>query len=240
MAVTAYNYLDSNGVKTLAEELIKAANGRIKAAIVTTTDGADDDHALSVKALLALIGKKGDKETYPNSAFAEIQKLIEALGVDGDTSDKSTVYGKIEKTKEELEEKMNSLKHLSYEILEPGEITATMPETRKNGTIYFQHDDESDKTYQIYIWTGSDNSTGEYYVDSGSTPDAQEGDTEDKWLCVGDTSLDLVGYWKNTDDNVTALQQQILKAIDEATIKSIVQTAFDENAGVALTASVGP
>lgn len=256
MAVTKLKYLSDAGVQKLAEELIKVMNTKVADIIATElTSPGDDTHAPSTKAVIDKLGVSGTASD--ETAFGQIKNLqdkVDALGPteDGkiddleakigtkeDTSDKDTVYGAMKKQEETLKEYISGLNHLTYQVVEEGEISATNPETRNTNVLYLQHDSAEDKSYEIWIWTGSDGSTGDYYVSGEETPDAQEGDTADKWICIGDTSLDLADYWKHTDENVTALQTEMLVAISDEEITTAVQTAYTSAADTKFTPGVG-
>ncbi len=69
-------------------------------------------------------------------------------------------------------------KHTSIKFI-TGNIDEQVPlEERDPSVLYFQRDDEDDKTWMIYIW------------DVDNT----------KWVCVGDSEIDLSNYWSK-DEN---------------------------------------
>lgn len=94
-------------------------------------------------------------------------------------------------------------KHTSIKFI-TGNIDEQVPlEERDPSVLYFQRDDEDDKTWMIYIWD----------VDNTS------------WVCVGDTEIDLSNYWSKDENEELkkALGIDVLEA-DVTTIKENVTT----------------
>lgn len=75
----------------------------------------------------------------------------------------------------ELADKVDGLTHLTITTV-IGSINDI--ETPDKEVLYFQKDDENDKTWSLYVYRE---------------------DLDDHWVLVGDTSTDLVDYWKKID-----------------------------------------
>lgn len=80
---------------------------------------------------------------------------------------------------DELTETVLGINNWKYEA-----ITGDLPEDPDTKTIYLQRDDEDDPTYIMKIYSNG------------------------KWIDIGDTSLDLVEYWKK--DNIGGLTDALL------------------------------
>lgn len=145
MAITKFNYLDQVGAQALATYLLRAGNTRIKERILTAiVDGSysDDNHVLSSKAILDLIGKIGAYDTMTGeeaTVLGKIKAIDLEVGEKTDTSDKETVYGAIAATRELI----SGLTHLTYQVV-TGDIETQVPlEDVKEDVIYLQHDEPS-------------------------------------------------------------------------------------------------
>jgi len=84
-----------------------------------------------------------------------------------------------------------------------GVFTVTETELASNDTIFSAAGTVTDNTYTLYVYSNN------------------------QWLAVGDTSLDLANYWSKTDADVNALKNLILDEITGATIEAKVQAAFN-------------
>lgn len=143
MAVTPYNFLNDAGVQTLAEFLLKAGNTRIKERIATAIAAAsysDDNHVLSAKAILGLIGNINNYASMDgtgNTVLDKVAALRDAIGTSTDTSDDDTVYGEIATVRSEI----LALSHLTYQVVE-GDIETEVPTAAaRTDVIYLQHDE---------------------------------------------------------------------------------------------------
>lgn len=67
-----------------------------------------------------------------------------------------------------------------------------------------------DTTYNLYIW-----------ANMGGTPVTHE------WICVGDTTIALDGYWSKNDVDTNLLKNTILEAMSSSAIITAVQAAWD-------------
>lgn len=105
-----------------------------------------------------------------------------------------------------LTAKVNGFTHLTIQTV-IGDIDEQVTEP-STSVMYFQKDNEEDKTWVIYI-----------YATVGETP---------SWVVVGDTSIDLVNYWAKTDidEMKTALGIHDAEALPAATITAKVEAAF--------------
>ena len=142
MAITKFEYLDQVGAQALATYLLRAGNTRIKERIATAIAEAtysDDNHVLSAKAILDLIGKIDNYASMTGeegTVLAKIKALDLEVGEKTDTSDKETVYGAIQGVRELI----SGLTHLTYQVV-TGDIATQVPLADvKEDVIYLQHD----------------------------------------------------------------------------------------------------
>lgn len=68
-----------------------------------------------------------------------------------------------------------------------------------------------DTTYNLYIWAKTQ-----------ETPTVVH-----EWICVGDTSIELSGYWSKNDVDTNLLKNTILEPLSSATIIAKVQAAWN-------------
>lgn len=78
---------------------------------------------------------------------------------------------------------VNAISNWKYETID-GEL----PRNPDPTTIYLQRDDEYDKTYVMYVFS------------------------KGRWIAIGDTTLDLINYWKK--DDVEALTEALVHSPD--------------------------
>lgn len=72
-----------------------------------------------------------------------------------------------------------------------GDINEQVPEEeRSTSIIYFQRDNENDKTWMIYIWAVLD-------------------DRSMGWINVGDTEVDLSNYWSKDEASIADLKEAL-------------------------------
>ena len=280
MAVTKLYHLDEAGTQTLATYLLRCTNSRIKERIKTAINSAaysDDDHVLSAKAILGLVGTADDTASddtvygYVNGQVADINA---AIGDTEDTASDDTVYGYVNGQVADLEALIGGLTHLTYqEVVGPISGVQNPSET----VLYLQRDEDAyrvgndgylldsngnhatyddgenpeyeawldtsdnkiykmvdgvkgaelpsndpifanvqklaDNTYNLYIW---EKTSGE-----GVTP------VTHKWVCVGDTSMELDNYWSKKDTDVAALQSLIIGSLTDVQVIAKVQAAWN-------------
>lgn len=122
MAVEKYLYLDKVGVQTLATEIFKNVNSRIKERIlseVNTAAFSDENHVVAAKAILDYVGSLDNYDTL--------------------TGSEKSILGKVKS----IEANMNALTHLTYRVI-TGDIETQVPtENAKTDIIYLQHDADS-------------------------------------------------------------------------------------------------
>lgn len=149
MAVTPYNYLNDAGVQKMADLLFRYGNTRIKERISTAIAAAsynDDNHVLSSKAILGLIGnisnwdieqgQSGAIDPTAATVLSKVKALQLLIGTSSDTAEDNTVYGEIA----EVRALISSLTHLTYEVV-TGPITDVVDPSED--VIYLQHDADS-------------------------------------------------------------------------------------------------
>lgn len=85
---------------------------------------------------------------------------------------------------------INSAHNLKIQTV-VGDIDIVVPlEDRSTNVLYLQKDDEQDPTWSMYIWDAD--------------PDLQP-DPNGKWICIGDTEIDLSNYWSKDPDDMADL-----------------------------------
>lgn len=72
-----------------------------------------------------------------------------------------------------------------------GDIDQVVPlEERSTNVLYLQKDDEQDPSWNMFIWDAN--------------PDLQP-DPNGKWICIGDTEIDLSNYWSKDAEDMADL-----------------------------------
>ena len=85
---------------------------------------------------------------------------------------------------------IKNAQHVSIQTI-TGDINVEVPlEKRSTSVLYFQRDNEEDKTWSIYIWN----------ADPTLDPDP-----DGYWICIGTTEVDLSNYWSKSDEDVKEL-----------------------------------
>ena len=253
MAVTKLYHLDEAGTQTLATYLLRCTNSRIKERIKTAINSAaysDDDHVLSAKAILGLVGTADDTASddtvygYVNGQVADLEALIGGLthltyqevvgpisgvqnpsetvlylqrdedayrvGNDGyllDSNGNHATYDDGENP--EYEAWLDTSDNKIYKMVD-GVKGAELP---SNDPIFANVQKLADNTYNLYIW---EKTSGE-----GVTP------VTHKWVCVGDTSMELDNYWSKKDTDVAALQSLIIGSLTDVQVIAKVQAAWN-------------
>lgn len=211
MAIEKLTFLDEVGVQQLAEAVLSKANIRISERIVQEiNDQSDADHTPSAALLNTLLKAKDGLIEANKTAIANNKKDIDAVKTD--VTDLTTKVGEnktaIDGVKTDLaalDTKIGGLTHLTMEAVTGLITTVTDPKT---DVLYLQRDDENDTTWMLYIYTVN----GENH----------------EWIAIGDTEIDLSGYWKKTDidEMKEALGVPEMTPMTEAKIKAAVETAF--------------
>lgn len=89
---------------------------------------------------------------------------------------------------------INTARHTSIKTV-TGDINVIVPlEERSTDVLYLQRDSEEDKTWMMYIWDAN--------------PDLHP-DPNGKWINVGDTEIDLSGYWSKSDEDMIELANRL-------------------------------
>lgn len=158
-------FINEDGVKQLATEILSKVNTRISNKITSDYSATDETKAVTGKAVATAV--------------------------------------------KELADKVDGLTHLTIHTI-IGDITSV--ESPSADVLYFQKDTEEDKTWVMYI----------YRADI----------TENPWVVIGDTSIDLVNYWKKTDveEMKTALGIVEYEPISNEKITAAVEAAFTTTA----------
>ena len=86
---------------------------------------------------------------------------------------------------------INTSRHAKIQTV-TGDIDIEVPlEERSTSVLYFQRDNEEDTTWMIYIWN----------ADPEIVPDPNG-----EWICLGDTEIDLSGYWSKDAADILELK----------------------------------
>lgn len=105
-----------------------------------------------------------------------------------------------------------------------GDINVIVPlEDRSTSILYFQRDNEEDTTWMIYIWNAD--------------PDLHP-DPNGEWICLGDTEIDLSGYWSKDESDVLELKQVLgVNALEDrvSNIEDILPTKVNHSDMHAIT-----
>ena len=142
-----------------------------------------------------------------------VYELIGGAEANGDGSTIKDELANLNTELDALDSKVTSLTHLEVETV-TGDIGSVLePSTSK---LYFQRDTEDDNTWNLYIYR--------MMLPEGEP----EGEPVPTWVCVGDTSIDLVNYWRKDDIESmrTALSIHDAEALEEAKITAAVEAAY--------------
>jgi len=211
MAVETYQFLNEAGVQKLATELLGKVNLRIGERIVTEVSATSSDKvvpsAKTVYDLLAAINEGSTQLAGRIDAQDEtIADHATRVGnLETSQGEQDTKIGELESGLDTLSQTVESLTHLTIETVTGSIETVTEPAADK---LYLQRDDENDKTWMLYVYN------------NGS------------WINVGDTEVDLSGYWAKGDEEAMreALGIHDAEAIPDANITSSVEAAFTATA----------
>ena len=209
MSMETFQFMDTQSLKVFVDALFDKTNIRINERIVTSIDeNSNDKHVASAAALnllmeglIAADPTLEDRVTINDSKLVELGGKLANLETKRDNQD--TNIGNLEDDLDELTTLTETLTHLTISIVTGAIDTVTTPE---KDVLYFQQDDENDNTWMLYI-----------YTDNG-------------WVNVGDTAVDLSGYWNKDDINELqgALNVHFSEAVDDEDIEAAVNEAFDE------------
>lgn len=208
MAIEKITFLDEVGTQKLAEALLSKVNSRIAERIVQeVNDASDGNHVASAAVLNALLKAK-DAQIAANTteigknttAIGEAKTAVTALGEKVDAN--KTAIDTATTDLAALSTKVDGLTHLTIDTVTGAITTVADPST---SILYLQRDDESDKTWMLYI-----------YREDGT------------WINIGDTEVDLSNYWSK--DDVAAMKEALgvpeMVALTEAQITAAVNAAF--------------
>lgn len=208
MAIEKITFLDEVGTQKLAEALLSKVNSRIAERIVQeVNDASDGNHVASAAVLNALLKAKDAQITANTTeigknttAIGEAKTAVTALGEKVDAN--KTAIDTATTDLAALSTKVDGLTHLTIDTVTGAITTVADPST---SILYLQRDDESDKTWMLYI-----------YREDGT------------WINIGDTEVDLSNYWSK--DDVAAMKEALgvpeMVALTEAQITAAVNAAF--------------
>jgi len=160
MAIETYQFLNQAGVEKLATELLGKVNLRIAERIVTEVSETSSDKVVpSAKTVYDLLAAA-------NAASADLKTRVDGhdttLGEHGDSisalqtsqGEQDTKIGTLETDLAALSKTVDDLTHLTIETVTGSIDTVTTPATDK---LYLQRDNESDKTWMLYVYQESAN-----------------------------------------------------------------------------------
>lgn len=185
MAGEVYQFLDDLGTREFINVVMEVIGENFDNKVVDSIgSSAESDKMPSAASVLTLIN--------------ELNNLIESLCNSVDDANNSV---------EELSiEAINTLSKLNIEMV-TGNIEEEVSDPHDN-ILYFQHDNEEDSTWVIYIY-------------------------KDKWISVGETKYDLLKYWKK--DDIDTLRERFyelsIEMLTDDEIKSIVSSAYRKVTG---------
>lgn len=212
MAIEKFTFLDEVGIQNLSTALLGKVNLRIGERIVQEINDSSDDKHIPSAAILNTLLKA--QSTGANTAITALEAKVTTNT--GNITALDTKVTGVADTVTTLDQKVNSLTHLTIDTV-TGPITSV--ENPSTGILYLQRDDETDKTWILYMYRAA----------------VMEGETETKpaeWIAIGDTSVDLVGYWKKTD--VDAMREALgvhdVSALTTEAITAVVEKAFTDTA----------
>lgn len=207
MALEKFTFLDEVGIQKLSEALLTKVNSRVAERIVQEISDASDANHVASAALLNSLLKTRDALISGNTTAAATNKT----SIDGVVSDIADLETKVDTNTTDitsasndikaLDEKVDAFTHLTIDVVTGKIDTVTDPQT---DILYFQRDDESDTTWMLYIYR-----------------------EDDTWIQIGDTGVDLSGYWPKDDNDklketigvpegTPLTEAKILAAVDKA------------------------
>lgn len=223
------------------DERVDAVNTAIGAKTdATTTDTVYGYVNKEIAAVNATIGEKTDAVTadtvygYVNKEVADLEEMIgglthltyqEVVGPISSVTDPSETVLYLQRDEDAYRVGndgylLNSNgNHATYNGYEAWLDTATGKiykmtngvkgeELPANDPIFDEVQKLADNTYNLYIWS-------------------KQTDGTHKWVCVGNTSLDLANYWSKKDTDVAELQSLIVGSLSDEVIVAKVKAAWD-------------
>lgn len=208
MALEKFTFLDEVGIQKLAEALLSKINSRVAERIVQEiSDASDANHVASAALLNSLLKARDTLITGNTTAAGTNKTAIDAVvadvaelktKVDTNTTNIETASSNIAS----LDEKVDAFTHLTIDVVTGSIDDITDPQT---DILYFQRDDEQDTTWMLYI-----------YREDGT------------WVQIGDTGVDLSGYWSKDDNDKLKETIGVPEAtpLAEAKILAAINAAF--------------
>lgn len=212
MAIPKYQFLSDAGIKPLATALLDKANIRIDGRIVTNVDGTSTDNRMpSAKTLYDIIhvlqikdGELSGRTDTNNGTLTNHDNRLDTLE-DGQV----TQDGRMDNAETgiaNLTATVNALTHLTIKVVTGAIESEPNPST---DILYFQRDDESDTSWMLYVYTGTE------------------------WITINtdvtEVETDLTGYWnKNTENDALkeALGMHNATPVADVDIVNEIDAAF--------------
>lgn len=207
MAIENITFLDQTGIEKLSEALLSKANNRISERIIQElTDASDEHHVVSALLLNQLLKARDEKisanKTVIDSNTAStdnVKGIVTEVTTKNDTN--ISVMAKVTEDVKSLNTKVDGLTHLEMHIIVGSVQDITDPRT---DVLYLQKDSEDDTTWMLYV-----------YLEDGT------------WVPIGDTAVDLSGYWSKGDTTIKdSLNVPDMDSMTDDKISTIVETAF--------------
>lgn len=185
MQNSIYQFLDDLGTQEFINVLMEVSETILQDKILTDVDDVtSEDQMLSSKTVLDLIDAIKEIISNLNSELDNVQGVIADI-----PTWVSTEYP-------------SALNTLEIEFV-TGSIEDKIPDPKSN-VLYFQHDDESDNTWVLYIYNG-------------------------EWKRIGETKYELLNYWSKDelDDFVEKFYQESIDLLTDDEIKMKTKKAYE-------------
>lgn len=207
MAIENITFLDELGIEQLSEALLSKVNNRVSERIIQELSDTSDEHHVVSALLLNQLLKTRDEKISANKtaidanteAINNVKSSVTEVTTKNNTniSDMVKVTGDVES----LNTKVDGLTHLETHIIVGSVQDITDPRT---DVLYLQKDSEDDTTWMLYV-----------YLEDGT------------WVPIGDTAVDLSGYWSKSDTTIKdSLNVPDMDSLTDKEITAIVDTAF--------------
>lgn len=210
MASENLYFLDEVGTQQLAEAILSKTNEKISERIVQeVNDASDHDHVPSALLLNALL-KARDQQISSNKTSIDSNKAL----IDGIKESVTTLEGNVtantagitSATEEisKLSDKVDAFTHLTIDVVIGAITDVQNPSTE---ILYLQKDDESATIWSLWIYRA-----------------------DNVWIRIGDTAIDLSGYWKKTEiDSIkVSIEVPDVTPMGDKDIQDIVEKVFGD------------
>lgn len=207
MAIENIIFLDEVGIEQLSEALLSKVNNRVSERIIQELSDASDEHHVVSALLLNQLLKTRDEKISANKttidANTEAINNVKISVTEVTTKNNTNISDMVKVTEDakSLNTKVDGLTHLETHIIVGSVQDIADPRT---DVLYLQKDSEEDTTWMLYV-----------YLEDGT------------WVPIGDTAVDLSGYWSKDDTTIKdTLSVPDMDSLTDDEIAAIVDTAF--------------